>query len=142
MVDCDLSMCDFERANLFGVDLSGSRLRAVDLSASNLDAVIIEHTDFSMASLRFKRLGKRKLVGINFTEADLTGCDFTQAEFENCHLNSVYVSEETLFDGADLRGAHISNSTLAAASLKGAIVSAAQASYLLFERYGIVVAPE
>ena len=142
MVDCDLSLCDFDKANLFGVDLRGSRLRAVDLSNANLDATRIDRVDFSMGSLRFKKFKKLKLVGVNFTETDLTGCDFTQAEFEDCYLNSALMSEETLFDGADLRGAYISNTHLDTASLKGAIMSAAQAHYLLFEKYGIVVAEE
>lgn len=59
------------------------------------------------------------------------GCDFTQTTFESCHLNGAIVNEETLFEGADLRGAQISNLHLEKASLKGAIMSTIQAHYLL-----------
>ena len=111
----------------------------MDLSDTNLDGVTIHRTDLSMASLRFKRIGGGRLSGVNLTEADLTGCDLSGTRFEDCHLASVYVSPETRFDRCDLRGAHVSNAALATASMRGAIVSAAQARELLFESFGIVV---
>ena len=111
----------------------------VDLTSANMDGTRIDRTNFSMAALRFKKFRKQKLVGVNFTEADISGCDFTQVEFEDCHLNSAVVSDETIFDGADLRGAYISSSQLEITSLKGTLMSAAQAHHMLFERYGIVI---
>ena len=86
-----------------------------------------------------KLFKKQKLVGVVFTEADISGCDFTDVEFEGCHLNGTTVSEETVFDGADLRGAYISSSHLDIASLTGAIMTIAQARDLLEERYGLVI---
>ena len=111
----------------------------MDLSDTNLDGVTMQRADFSMASLRYKRVGGGRLEGVNFTEADLTGCDLSGTRFDGCHLASVYVSAETRFDRCDLRGAHVSNAALATASMRGAIVSAAQARELLFESFGIVV---
>jgi uncharacterized protein YjbI with pentapeptide repeats len=77
-----------------------------------------------------------------FTDADLSGCDFTQVEFDGCHLSGATVSEETVFDGADLRGAYISSSQLEMASLRGAIMTSAQAQDLLLEKYGIIIAED
>jgi uncharacterized protein YjbI with pentapeptide repeats len=137
-----MTVCNFDGANLFGADLSGSRFRGVDFSQANLSGNTVDGVDFSMATLRYKKFAKTKLSGVNFTEADLSGADFAGTEFTDCHLNSAVFNEETVFDGADLRGATISSSQLAVASLKGAIVSAAQAHTLLFEAYGIVVAED
>ena len=89
---------------------------------------------------RYKGFRRQKLVGVNLTDADLTGCDFTQTIFESCHLNGAIVNEETIFDGADLRGAQISNLHLEKSRLKGAIMSTTQAHDLLSETYGIVIA--
>ena len=79
---------------------------------------------------------------VDFNEADLSGCDFTDVEFEKCYLNGAVFSDETKLDGADLRGAFISETSLGMASMRGAVMTTAQARYLLFEKYGIVVAEE
>ena len=62
---------------------------------------------------------------------------------EGVHLKfEVKVPDQGVFDGADFRGALISSSQLGLASLKGAIMTAAQARDLLHERYGIVIAED
>lgn len=95
-----------------------------------------------MASLRGKVFRGRRLVGVNFTEADLSGCGFTGVEFEGCYLTGAIVREDTVFDGADLRGAQLSGSQLEKASLSRAIMSAIQAHSLLLDRYGIIIADD
>ena len=138
--NCDMSLCNLDGANLFAADLTGSRFRTVDFSQARMDAVTIDNADFSMATVRFKRFVDSRLKGVNFTETDLTGTDFSGTVFEGCHLTGAVVTDQTRFDRADLRGAYISGSGLEVASLKGAIMSVQQASTLLFERFGIVVA--
>jgi fluoroquinolone resistance protein len=142
--DCSLRRADFsnlacEGLRIVNSDLSGSRFRAVDFNDAKLDAVKIDRANFGMASLRDKEFKKQKLVGVVFTEADISGCDFTDVEFEGGHLNGTTVSEETVFDGADLRGAYISSSHLDIVSLTGAIMMVAQARDLLKEIYGLVI---
>ena len=139
LVDCDFSACNFDGTVLFGAELTRCRFRAVDFSSTNVDCAKFDHVDFSMAALRFKNFKGKRFTGMNFTEADLTGCNFTGVSFEECHLAGVHVSEETLFDGADFRGAFIVASHLELASLKGAVMSPVQANTLLYERFGIVV---
>lgn len=136
---CDFSTCNFDGANLFGAEIAECRFRAVDLSSVNLDGARYDRVDFSMAALRFKDFKGRRLIGMNFTEADLTGCNFSRVVFEDCHLTGAYVTEETVFDGADFRGSYISASQLERASLRGAMMSPSQANALLFERFGILV---
>ncbi len=139
LVDCDFSACNFDGAVLFGAELTRCRFRAVDFSSTNVDGAKFDHVDFSMAALRFKDFKGKRLIGMNFTEADLTGSNFTGAIFEECHLAGVHVSKETLFDGADFRGAFIAASQLELASIRGAMMSPVQANLLLYERFGIVV---
>ncbi|MCY4654654.1 MAG: pentapeptide repeat-containing protein, partial [Dehalococcoidia bacterium] len=81
----------------------------------------------------------RKLVGVNFTEADLEGCDFSDAVFEGCHLVGAYISERTRFDRADLRGAFVSGAHLVKASLVGAVMLPSQVNTMVFDGFGIVV---
>ena len=138
--NCDMSLCNLDGANLFAADLTGSRFRTVDFSQARMDAVTIDNADFSMATVRFKRFVDGRLKGVNFTETDLSGTDFSGTVFEGCHLTGAVVTDQTRFDRADLRGAYISGSGLEVASLKGTVMSAQQASTLLFERFGIVVA--
>ena len=92
-----------------------------------------------MASLREHSFKGRKLVGVNFTEADLEGCDFSDAVFEGCHLVGAYISERTRFDRADLRGSFVSGANLVKASLRGAVMLPSQVNTMVFDGFGIVV---
>ena len=139
--NCDMSLCNLDGANLFARRSHRFALPHGPISAGRgWKSVTIDRADFSMATLRYKKFADGKLEGVNFTETDLSGTDFSSAAFEGCHLTGAIVNEETRFDRADLRGAYISGSGLEVASLKGTIMSQQQASTLLFERFGIVVA--
>ena len=115
-------------------NLTGSRFRGVDLSTVRIEGANVERADFSLASLREHSFRGRRLVGVNFTEADLEGCDFSDVVFEGCHLVGAFTSERTKFDRADLRGSFVSGTHLIRASLKGAMMLPSQVNAMVFER--------
>lgn len=73
MVDCDLSLSNFDGATLFGIALCGSRMRGVDLTHAKLDVINIDRVGLSMATSRYKGFRRQKLVGVNLTDADMYG---------------------------------------------------------------------
>lgn len=92
-----------------------------------MDGVTIDHASFVMASIGQKSFRKSKLVGVDSSEADLTGCNFTDTVFEDCGIENAVVSAKTIFAGADLRGARLSNLRLDVTKARGAVVSPSQA---------------
>ena len=137
---CDLSSSNLDGANLFGATISDSKLMGVDLSTARIDGISFENVSLNLANLRKKAFRRYQLVGIDLSEADLTGCDFSEAVFVDCRLLSPVFGPDTKFDGADLRGATISNLRVDQASFRGAIFTPAQVETLMLERFGIIVA--
>ena len=127
--ECDFSLCSFEGASLFGADLTGSRFRAVTFGTTTIEGTTVDRVSFALASIAHKSFRKQRLVGV----------DFSEAVFEDCRIENPIVSPETTFDGADLRGARLTNLRLDVARATAAVISQSQAAGFLHDTYGVLV---
>ena len=85
------------------------------------------------ADLRAMSFRKKRLVQLDFSEADLSGCDFRDTVFEGGSLRNAHL-KLARFEGADLREADLCGVKLFDAKpFKGATVSYSQAAELLAE---------
>lgn len=97
--ELDLSHCDFEKAELVGMDLrhrrfSGSRLVSTSFSGSDLRGAILKDT---------------AIISCDFSNVDMSASDYTQINLNGCN-----------FSGANLRGAVFSGSIFNQIDLSGA----------------------
>jgi uncharacterized protein YjbI with pentapeptide repeats len=105
----DLAGLDFKtailtKANLYGADLSSSNLKGTDLSGAKLDRAIVIEADFSGANLAGASLMLLSVFSndmINHAEAP----KFTGANLQGSRIAA-------RMDGADFRGADLSNSRI------------------------------
>ena len=115
-----LDACRFTDCRMIGADLSGLRGLAVTyrLDGSNLGLANLQDVAWRAVTLR----------GLDLSEADLRGADLRDATLLDCTLRDVDLAH-TRLAGADLRGADLGELTDdAPRTLRGAIVSEAQAA--------------
>lgn len=110
----------FTDCRMIGADLSGLRGLAVSyrLDGSNLGLANLQDVVWRGVTLR----------GLDLSEADLRGADLRDATLVDCTLRDVDLAH-TRLAGADLRGADLGELTEdAPRTLRGAVVSEAQAA--------------
>jgi uncharacterized protein YjbI with pentapeptide repeats len=110
----------FTDCRMIGADLSGLRGLAVSyrLDGSNLGLANLQDVVWRGVTLR----------GVDLSEADLRGADLRDATLVDCTLRDVDLAH-TRLGGADLRGADLGELTEGAPrTLRGAVISEAQAA--------------
>jgi len=107
MKEKDLSGCDLSGKDLRGADFTGANLRGADLTGADLS-----DAKMSKANLRSAILRDAKLEGVNLERASLKNANLTNANLEDANLlfASLY--------GANLRGAALAGVNLAGADLR------------------------
>lgn len=95
----DLSNTELAKVNLSQIYAKGFLFENTDFSKSNMVAAKFENCDFTMAIFKEAELNE-----VEFLEAEEKGkCTFKYADFTNADL------KDTVFSGADLSGANLSN---------------------------------
>ncbi len=149
--NCDLSLCQFDRSDLFGIEmdqcvLRGARFIKVDFSHAYSRKLVttratFRNCNFELADLSEARLPGCDLTSCRFREADLTGADLTDAMLRDADLFQAILTSAKLA-GADLRGAEISGLNLIElASFVRMKIDQGQ-QHLLLGAMGIDVCPE
>jgi fluoroquinolone resistance protein len=148
---CDLSLCQFDRSDLFAIEmdqcvLRGARFNKVDFSHAYsrklvTTRAIFRTCNFELADLSEARLPGCELASCRFREADLSGADLTDAMLRDADLFQAILTG-TKLAGADLRGAEISGLNLMElASFARMKIDQGQ-QHLLLDAIGIDVRPE
>lgn len=96
----DLIEATFLRANISGLDMTGTQLRE-----TNMESVVAEGTNFSQAFFN-----RANLQNANLQNADLTEATFEYADLRNADLR-----------GADLRGVDFRHTNLEGADLRDSL---------------------
>jgi uncharacterized protein YjbI with pentapeptide repeats len=104
----ELSGFDLSRLDLRGCNFSNANLRGADLSGAFLGGANLEDADLTGAHLSGARISDAQASGANFADANCTYC-----------VIDGLTAYRTVFDGADMKAAAITNSTLSDASMRG-----------------------
>jgi uncharacterized protein YjbI with pentapeptide repeats len=101
--DNDLRMARFDKADLRGVDFSGSNMMRACLQLAQLGPLKLPNgqfmkSDLSRCNLRYADFTGADLRGVNFTGADLTAADLRGADIEGAILDRA-VTEGAMMGG-------------------------------------------
>ncbi|MDJ0660732.1 MAG: pentapeptide repeat-containing protein [Crocosphaera sp.] len=138
----NLLSCDFQKANLIGINLSRANLSGADLSEAdlrkaNLIQAELSQANFSAANLNETSLVQADLCGANLRGANLGEADLYQASLTGAKLSTANLSQADLTQadlsqadlrGANLRGADLTQADLSQADLRGANLRGADLS--------------
>ncbi|MEM9215480.1 MAG: serine/threonine-protein kinase [Cyanobacteria bacterium P01_F01_bin.150] len=111
---CDLSLLDFQQANLAGANFHQANFRQARLMRTNLQQADLGGANFGQARLQEAVLKDANLVGAFLTNADLAKADLRGANLSYAHLINANLRGANLC-GADLTGAKITDAQLAMA---------------------------
>ena len=111
---CDLSLLNFQQANLAGANFHQANFRQARLMKTNLQQADLGGANFGQARLREAVLKDANLVGAFLTNADLANADLRGANLSYAHLSNANLRGANLC-GADLTGAKITDAQLAMA---------------------------
>lgn len=103
----------FSRANLSKANLQGARLALANLTHANCSQANMQGAD-----VRFS----------DANHANLCGADLREASFTESNLGAVAFDEQTLIQGADLRGCNLSDDFRTFARQRGALLTDEQTS--------------
>jgi fluoroquinolone resistance protein len=148
---CDLSLCQFDRSDLFGIEmdqciLRGARFNKVDFSHAYsrklvTTRAIFRACNFELADLSEAQLPGCDLTSCRFREADLSGADLTDTVLRDGDLFQAILTR-TKLEGADLRGAEISGVNLLDLASFARMKIDQNQQHLLLAAIGIDVHPE
>ena len=111
---CDLSLLNFQHANLAGANFHQANFRQARLMKTNLQQADLGGANFGQALLREAVLKDANLVGAFLNNADLAKADLRGANLSYAHLSHANLRGANLC-GADLTGAKITDDQLAMA---------------------------
>ena len=142
----DLKFADLSRADLRGSNFELADLHFADLRETNLEGATFNYTQLKSADLRGAMLrGATMVPPVNFRDADLRGVDlrgvafpfehigpmetaisyFDNSRLDDADLRRVDFSQSMIFnavfDGADLRGANLTDAMGPPKSMRGAL---------------------
>ena len=140
-IDCDLSFCVFEGANVFHITIENSKATSAKfLRAQFNNSAKLINNKMHYADLRGARLAKCDISKTDFQWANLDEADFTEAILVGSNLSSATV-RYAKFEKADLRGASIGSFDVRTIDLHGAKISESQMRQLL-EKVGLAIFPD
>lgn len=111
---CDLSLLNFQQANLAGANFHQANFRQARLMKTNLQQANLGGANFGQARLREAILKDANLAGAFLTNADLAKADLRGANLSHAHLSNANLRGANLC-GADLTGAKITDAQLSMA---------------------------
>lgn len=115
------AISNLNKANLSGVDLTGANFFAATLTGQNLSQSNLTNADHSEADLEGATFRDVQVSGANFDFANLAGVRMTgnsssRVSFRGADLSDSVILFEDMknvdFQGADLRNARLTNSTI------------------------------
>jgi uncharacterized protein YjbI with pentapeptide repeats len=118
----NLSYVDAKNANLAGAHLSYSVIRSSSFYSANLINTELDHVDLRGTNLSGAKLNGARASGALFSGGHFRKTSFRNADLSLAKLISVYC-ELCDFQGADLRGADLSNSIFIKPRFEGAIIN-------------------
>lgn len=146
-INCDLSMCRFEFADLFGTEFSGCRMIGTNLEGGSFAEQLngkkyicsgkIENSNLSNACLAGLQLQGCFLKGNRWYETDIEKTDFSGADLSDGEFSGIQWATAN-FKGCDLRGASLQGLDIRTTDLSGAILDTWQAC-LLVSALGVTV---
>uniref|UniRef100_A0A7S4EWJ8 Uncharacterized protein n=2 Tax=Chrysotila carterae TaxID=13221 RepID=A0A7S4EWJ8_CHRCT len=131
----DLSHKDLSHVIFNGVDLRGARLAHAILAGASFQLADVRNVQFDHATMTDTNFQYSDIRRASFRGATLDRTDFTSAaidftDFTDAHMHNVIMTNfgdggnagYTTFDGADLTGSQITDSSLPGVSFRGAIL--------------------
>ncbi len=147
---CDLSLANFERADVFGIEISSSKAQGCSFKQANFTNVVSRRKSFSSAFLtdsnfRYADFENCQLISCDLNGSSFINANFFQANLEKCQLINADLTgiqfERLALAGADLRNAQLDNLDIRKIDLQGAKINDWQQSVLL-ESLGIICFPD
>ncbi|PHM45225.1 pentapeptide repeat-containing protein [Xenorhabdus miraniensis] len=146
-INCDLTLCNFAFADLFGAEFTNCRLIGTSFENASFSEQLtrkkyfcsgkIEDSNLSNASLAGLILENCSLRGNRWYETDITKTDFSGADLSDGEFSGIRWSDGN-FTGSDLRGASLQGLDIRKVDLSGVRLDAWQISQLASE-LGIIV---
>lgn len=123
----------FLQEDLQGISLVGASFPGAVFSRANLSEANLQGACLALANLTYANCSQANLQGVDarFSDANhanLCGADLREASFTESNLGAVAFDEQTLVQGADLRGCNLSNDFRAFARQRGALLTDEQTS--------------
>ena len=140
-MNCDLSFCIFEGANLFRITIENSKATSAQFHRASFNSSArFTNNVMHYADLRGAQLSKCDLSLNDLQWAKLDEANFTEAILVGSNLNGTTV-QYAKFEKADLRGAGTASFDIRTMDLHGAKMYESQMRVLL-ENCGIVIFPD
>ncbi len=140
-MNCDLSFCVFEGANVFRITIEDSKATSTKFFRANFNSSArLINNIMHYADLRGAQLSKCDASLTDFRWANLDEVNFTEAVLVGSNLSGTTV-RYAKFEKADLRGANIASFDIRTIDLHGAKIFESQMQNLL-ENCGLVIFPE
>jgi len=145
-LNCDISLADFERADMFGIEISHSKAQGCSFKQANFVSVISRKKILCSAHLtdshfRYADFENCQLVGCDLSGSSFVSANFFQSNLESCLLVCADLSgiqfERLALAGADLRNATLDGLDIRKVDLQGAKINDWQQSVLL-DSLGVV----
>jgi len=145
-LNCDISLADFERADMFGIEISHSKAQGCSFKQANFASVISRKKILCSAHLtdshfRYADFENCQLVGCDLSGSSFVNANFFQSNLENCLLVCTDLSgiqfERLALAGADLRNATLDGLDIRKVDLQGSKINDWQQSVLL-DSLGVV----
>lgn len=146
--DCDLSIADFSRANLYRLQLENCQAQGADFSQTSAESEIggkvslfdltitdsnLAYCNFSGAELCNSTITQSRLIHTDFTGANLDNASLTNNEFHGLTASGLSLA------GADLRGSSLDGLDVREIDMSGVTIDSVQQTTLL-QAIGITVA--
>jgi len=147
---CDLSLAEFERADMFGIEISNSKAQGSSFKQANFASVVSRRKLFSSAFLTDSHFRYADFEGCHLASCDLSGSSFVNANFFQTNLEKALLInadlsgiqfERLALAGADLRNAQLDGLDIRKVDLQGVKISDWQQSVLL-ESLGVICFPD
>lgn len=149
-INCDISLADFERADMFGIEISNSKAQGCSFKQANFASLVSRKKLFCSAHLTDSHFRYADFEGCQLASCNLSGSAFVNANFFQTNLEKSQLInadltgiqfERLALAGADLRNAQLEGLDIRKVDLQGAKISDWQQSVLL-ESLGIICFPD
>ena len=146
---CDISLAEFERADMFVIEISNSKAQGCSFKQANFASVVSRRKLLCSAHLtdshfRYADFEGCQLVGCDLSGSSFVNANFFQSNLEKCQLLSADLTgiqfEGLILSGADLRNAQLDGLDIRKVDLQGVKINDWQQSVLL-ESLGVVCFP-